>query len=130
MSDSSGLIEFQTNEAVVLAVGTTSAYVEATAIVACTAGNVSTGAIPIIRTPVVEISSCTNDAVFSGGTYQESDTELREKALYTIWLNGRATIPLMEEHIDSIAGVRCKNQTAHGHPTLKGWGMLRAARFG
>ncbi len=23
-----------------------------------------------------------------------------------------------------------KNQTARGHPTLKGWGMLRAARFG
>ncbi|MGV8176087.1 MAG: DUF7507 domain-containing protein [Methanothrix sp.] len=22
------------------------------------------------------------------------------------------------------------NQTARGHPTLKGWGMLRAARFG
>jgi len=22
-----------------------------------------------------------------------------------------------------------KNQTARGHPTLKGWGMLRAARF-
>jgi len=23
-----------------------------------------------------------------------------------------------------------ENQTARGHPTLKGWGMLRAARFG
>jgi len=23
-----------------------------------------------------------------------------------------------------------QNQTARGHPTLKGWGMLRAARFG
>jgi len=23
-----------------------------------------------------------------------------------------------------------EDQTARGHPTLKGWGMLRAARFG
>jgi hypothetical protein len=27
-------------------------------------------------------------------------------------------------------GLSKKNQTARGHPTLKGWGMLRAARFG
>lgn len=106
MSDSGSLIEFQTDEAVVLSAGTTSAYVEATAIVAGTAGNVSTGSISIIRTPVVGISSCNNDTAFSGGTDQESDTDLRERALYTIWVNGRATIPLMEEHIDAIAGVR------------------------
>jgi hypothetical protein len=43
MSDSGGLIEFQTDEAVVLSVGTMSACIEVTAIVAGTAGNVSTG---------------------------------------------------------------------------------------
>jgi hypothetical protein len=106
MSDSGSLIEFQTDEVVVLSAGNTLAYIEATAIKAGTAGNVSTGAISIIRTPVVGISSCTNDVAFSGGTDQESDIDLRERALYTIWVNGRATIPLMEEHIDSIAGVR------------------------
>ncbi|MDD1736967.1 MAG: baseplate J/gp47 family protein, partial [Methanothrix sp.] len=105
-SESGGLIEFQTIEAVVLEAGYAMAYVEASAIKAGTAGNVSTGAISIIRTPVVGITSCTNDAPFTGGTDQESDTDLRERALYTIWVNGRATIPLLEEHIDSIAGVR------------------------
>ncbi|MDD1761386.1 MAG: baseplate J/gp47 family protein [Methanothrix sp.] len=55
---------------------------------------------------VVVITSCTNDAAFSGGTDQESDTDLRERALYTRWVNGRATIPLMVERIDAIAGVR------------------------
>jgi hypothetical protein len=90
---------------VVLAAGTTSAYVEATAIVASTTGNVKTGAISIIRTPVVGISSCINDAAFSDSTDQESDNDLRERAHYTIWVNGRATIPLMKEHIDAIAGV-------------------------
>ncbi|MDD4163145.1 MAG: baseplate J/gp47 family protein [Methanothrix sp.] len=82
MSDSGGLVEFQTDEAVVLAAGTTSAYVEAAAIVAGAAGNMSTGAISIIRMPVVGISSCTNDAAFSGGTDLESDSDLRQRALY------------------------------------------------
>jgi hypothetical protein len=105
-SESGGLIEFQTTEAVILEAGYAMAYVEASAIKGCSAGNVSTGAISIIRTPVVGILSCTNDAPFTGGTDQESDTDLRERALYTIWINGRATIPLIEEHIDAIAGVR------------------------
>ena len=82
------------------------AYVEATAIKAGTAENVRTGAISIIRTPIVGIPSCTNDAPFTGGTDQESDEDLRTRALYTIWVNGRATIPLMEEHIDGLEGVR------------------------
>ena len=85
-SESGGLIEFQTTEAVVLEAGYAMAYVEATAIKAGTAGNVSTGAISIIRTPIVGIPSCTNDAPFTGGTDQESDTDLRERALYTISL--------------------------------------------
>ena len=52
------------------------------------------------------ISSCSNDAAFTSGTDQESDEDLRTRALYTIWVNGRATIPLMEEHIDGLEGVR------------------------
>lgn len=64
------------------------------------------GLISIIRTPVVGITTCTNDSPFTGGTDQESDSDLRERALYTIWLPGRATIPLIEEHIDGVYGVR------------------------
>jgi len=106
ISDSGKLIEFQTDEAVILEAGYTSVLVEATAISAGTAGNVSIGAVSIIRTPIVGISSCSNDAAFTGGTDQESDEDLRKRALYTIWVNGRATIPLMEEHIDGLEGVR------------------------
>lgn len=105
-SETGSLIEFTTDEVVVLAAGQTTAYVEATAISAGSTGNVSAGTIQTIRTPIVGILSCTNDAPFTGGTDRESDTDLRERALYTIWVNGRATIPLMEEHIDGIAGVR------------------------
>ncbi len=106
VADDGTLLQFTTDEAVVLAAGDTQAYVNATAQVAGTAGNVSTGLVTIIRTPIVGISAVTNDAPFSGGTDQESDTDLRERALYTIWVNGRATVPLMEEHIDGVAGVR------------------------
>jgi len=100
------LTEFQTDEAVTLTAGTTQVYANATAKEVGAAGNVATGLISIIRTPVVGITSCTNDAPFAGGTDEESDSDLRERALYTIWLPGRATIPLMEEHIDGVAGVR------------------------
>ena len=106
ISDSGKLIEFQTAEVVVLEAGETSVLVEATAISVGSAGNVSIGAVSIIRTPIVGISSCSNDAAFTGGTDQESDEDLRKRALYTIWVNGRATIPLMEEHIDGLEGVR------------------------
>jgi hypothetical protein len=100
------LTEFQTDEAVTLTTGNTQVYANATALLAGTAGNVVAGLISIIRTPVVGITTCTNDSPFTGGTDQESDSDLRERALYTIWLPGRATIPLMEEHIDGVHGVR------------------------
>jgi len=106
VNDDGTLEQFQTTEEVTLGAGDTQAYADATAIVAGTAGNVSTGLVTIIRTPIVGIATCTNDAAFAGGTDQESDTDLRERALYTIWVNGRATVPLMEEHIDGVEGVR------------------------
>ncbi len=106
MSDSGSLIEFQTDAPAVLEAGSTVAYAEATAISAGTAGNVSTGTVTIIRTPIVGISSCNNDAPFTGGTDQEDDEHLRQRAIYSIWVNGRATVPLVQEHIDGIAGVR------------------------
>ena len=46
---------------------------------------------------------------------QVSDIDLRERALHTIWVNGRATIPLMEEHIDAIAGVQEAHVETLGH---------------
>ena len=100
------LTEFQTDGAVTLTTGNTQAYANATALQAGAAGNIVSGLISIIRTPVIGITNCTNDSPFTGGTDQESDSDLRERALYTIWLPGRATIPLIEEHIDGVAGVR------------------------
>jgi hypothetical protein len=106
MSDSGTLIEFQTDEAVVLETGNLQVSVSATALVAGTASNVSASLVTIIRTPIVGITTVANDVAFTGGTDQEPDGDLRQRALYTIWVNGRATVPLMEEHIDGVDGVR------------------------
>lgn len=106
LADDGTLLQFSTDAAVTLATGEVQVYANATALSSGTAGNVSTGLVTIIRTPVVGIQTCENDSPFTGGTDQESDTDLRERALYTIWVNGRATVPLMEEHIDGVAGVR------------------------
>ena len=106
LADDGTLLQFTVDEAVTLTTGETQVYASATAQASGKAGNVSTGLVNIIRTPIVGIQAVTNDAPFSGGTDQESDTDLRERALYTIWVNGRATIPLLEEHIDGVAGVR------------------------
>lgn len=106
IGDDGKLIEFQTTEAATLQAGETQAYAEAVALVAGTASNVSIGTISVIRTPIVGITSVTNDAPFTGGTDQESDAELRARALYTIWLPGKATVPLIEEHLAGVEGVR------------------------
>jgi hypothetical protein len=100
------LIEFSTDAVAILESGTDNEYVEATAISAGADGNVSTGTVTLIRTPIVGISQVSNDVPFTGGTDAESDDDLRQRAMYTIWINGRATIPLMEEHIDAVVGVR------------------------
>ncbi len=106
LADDGTLLQFSVDDAVTLGIGDVQAYAYATALASGTTGNVSTGLVNIIRTPIVGIQTVTNDSPFTGGTDQESDTDLRERALYTIWVNGRATVPLMEEHIDGVAGVR------------------------
>lgn len=100
------LTEFMTDEDVTLSTGNSSAYVAATAIRPGLAGNVSIAQVTIIRTPIVGITTCSNDAAFTGGTDEESDEDLRARALYAIWTNGTATIPVIEEHVDSVEGVR------------------------
>lgn len=104
--DNGVLLEFSTDEDVTLEAGETQVYGYATALKAGAAGNVGTGLVTIIRTPIAGIAAVTNDSPFSGGTDQEADEVLRERALYTIWINGRATVPLMEEHIGGVEGVR------------------------
>jgi hypothetical protein len=100
------LLEFETIEEVTLLTGQTSIYAEAQAMEEGTAGNVSAYSISLIRTPVYGITSVTNDVAFEDGTDYESDADLRRRYIYTIWLTGKATAPMLIEHIDALEPVR------------------------
>lgn len=105
MGDDGELIEFETTETVVLSKNYFEVHAPARAVQAGCKGNVNAGTIRIIRTPVVGVTACVNDSVFTGGTDQESDEELRHRAMYSIWVNGRATTPVVQEHLDALEGV-------------------------
>ncbi len=105
-SEAGTLVQFQTTSEVILETGETMAYAPASALNVGIEGNVSTGTVTIMLTPVVGIASCTNDAPFEGGTAEEADEDLRNRALYTIWVPGKATVPLITEHVAGVEGVR------------------------
>ena len=100
------LIKFQTTEATTMVTGQTLAYAAAAAMNIGNEGNVANNTIKTILTPIIGISNCTNDAPFTGGTDQEADEDLRKRALYTIWVTGKATVPLVQEHVAGVEGVR------------------------
>jgi hypothetical protein len=100
------LIKFQTTEATTMVTGQTLAYAAAAALNIGNEGNVANNTIKTILSPVIGISNCTNDAPFTGGTDQEADEDLRKRALYTIWVTGKATVPLVQEHVAGVEGVR------------------------
>lgn len=100
------LIKFQTTEAATMVTGQTLAYAAAAAMNIGNEGNVANNTIKTILTPIIGISNCTNDAPFTGGTDQEADEDLRKRALYTIWVTGKATVPLVQEHVAGVEGVR------------------------
>jgi hypothetical protein len=105
-SEDGQLISFQTTERSILHKGDTFCYAPAQALDIGISGNVGTGTITLMLTPVFGISSITNDAPFEGGTDQESDDDLRLRYLYTIWVPGKATIPMVTEHVSGLNGVR------------------------
>ena len=77
--------------------GETYGYAYAEAEQAGIAYNIGTGDITILATARVGVQGCTNDAPFTGGTDRETDDELRARAIYTIWVPGRATVPIVTE---------------------------------
>lgn len=105
-SEAGEFVEFQTTGAAIMATGATMAYAPARALNVGINGNVDADKITIIRTPIVGITNCTNDNPFEGGTLEESDEALRTRALYTIWVPGKATVPLVQEHLAGVEGVR------------------------
>lgn len=99
-------VVFETTEEVTLLAGNTFVYASARAVEPGISGNVPYNTITRIVTPVYGIHAVTNELPFSGGTDQESDADLRDRYKNAIWETGRATIPMIEEHIDDLETVR------------------------
>lgn len=97
---------FTSTETVTMIIGTKSITAEARAVNIGVEGNVSAYTVESIITPTYGVTSATNELPFTGGTDGESDADLRRRYIYTIWEQGKATITMMEEHIDALADVR------------------------
>lgn len=100
------LLKYQTTEAVVLLTGTTSIVANAASIGTGTQYNAAANTVTTIITPVFGVQSATNELPFANGTDEEDDADLRRRYIYAIWEAGKATAPMMEEHIDELQEVR------------------------
>jgi len=97
---------FETTEVGTIAIGYTSAAVDVQAVETGTDGNVPAYAINSQTVYIAGISRVENVAPLTGGTEKESDDDLRDRYIYATDINGRATLPLMEQHIYDLETVR------------------------
>ena len=75
------VLQFETDEDVVLVKGTSGVTVSATALEGGSAYNVRKNTVTVMVTPPYGVTSCTNNVSFMGGADAESDSELRERIL-------------------------------------------------
>jgi hypothetical protein len=97
---------FETTADCVIDVGFLSGIVDAQAQETGTDGNVPEYSINTIRDHISGISRVENVSPFSGGTEEESDDDLRERYKYATDINGKATRPLIEQHVFDLDTVR------------------------
>lgn len=103
--DYSEPITFQTIEDEVLSLGETEITVDAEAVLPGENGNAPAMTITGIYSPLSGIHEIYNPLAFTGGTDQESDTDLRQRYIYTIQRAGRATPSMIVERLEAIYGV-------------------------
>lgn len=104
-SEDGNLIMFQTTDDVEIPNGETTVRAEVVSEKIGEFNNVFTGDINIIISGSPGITSVTNDSPAYGGTDQEDDESLRERALNVIWSSGKATLPIIETRLNSIEEV-------------------------
>ena len=97
---------FETTDAATIDVGYTSTVVTAQAVEVGEDGNVPEYAVNRMAVYIAGVSRVENTSAFSGGTEEESDDDLRERYIYATDINGKATLPLMEQHIFDLDTVR------------------------
>ena len=88
-----------------IAVGGTNCTVTAIMTSRGIVGNVISGFINTIDTPVTGVWSVTNALPFTGGSESETDDELRQRYIDAIWINGRASRLLVKRHLEDVDDV-------------------------
>lgn len=97
---------FVTTEAATLVAGTKSVVVAARCFERGLLGNVPAGAVNKLYETITGIEGVSNPSAFSGGTDEETDTELRQRYIDVATLPGTATIAMLEAKLSDIDTVR------------------------
>lgn len=98
-------IVFETTETVTLSNSSTSVTAGIEAIDAGVDGNVGSNTITVMPDPPVGVQSVTNSAATIGGSEEESDDELRERAKEELAEGSRASAPALVNAVKSLDGV-------------------------
>jgi hypothetical protein len=99
-------VYFETVEEGNILPGYVSVTVNAQSIETGEENNVPEYTINNMRDYIKDVARVENTLPFYGGTEEESDTDLRNRYKYATDINGRATLPLMEQHIYDLETVR------------------------
>jgi uncharacterized phage protein gp47/JayE len=91
VASADGTVTAQTLAAAILAVGVTTISVAAQCVVAGPDGNVAAGTLTQLQTAVTEITGVTNPNAFSGGSNQETDSQLQARWVATVFRNMAGT---------------------------------------
>lgn len=98
-------IVFTTDSQAVLTAGGSYVDVDVTAVESGTVGNVSANTITYLATPIYGITSLTNPSGTSGGTDEEDDDSLRERAKHALEVSAKATKNALYYAVKAVPGV-------------------------
>ena len=96
---SSGYVEFETLEEATIEAGETEVTVSAQAVYPGMEGNIPPYSATSITSPPSGVSYATNPLEFAGGEDEEGDEALRDRYIYSILLPGKATAPMISQHL-------------------------------
>lgn len=100
----SGDVQFTTLNTVTIASGTASVNIRATTL--GLQGNLPANTITGLFTAVSGVTSLTNSSATTGGTNEETDSELRARYFQTLQVGGKATVNAIRADILQVTGVR------------------------
>ena len=104
-TDSNDPVQFETTEAKTLAEGTTSVDAPIEAVEGGTRGNVGANTIVVMPDPPAGVEDVTNNVATDGGSEEETDDELRERAKSELAQGSRASAPALVNKVGQLDGV-------------------------